>query len=194
MDSLVITDDDRQTPSNDRSSSNDISSTTTEELLSVYEDDQQQISSTSDTLIRPVKVDNHISLPNLKIKHPCQTHDNYPFNTGKKMIINKHVKVSHINRSDLRSLNKEITLLRLNNLKNRQTTQITSRQSTVRICRVSTADNINQGSNKKVIASKYMVTKLPLSNELPLPLPLKMKQKELHVSVKHVSVNANKSS
>jgi hypothetical protein len=79
------------------------------------------------------------------------------------------------------------------NLNNRETTQIKSRQSTVRVNRISTADSINQGSNQKIIASKPMVTRISTANELLL----KMKQQKetmMHVTVQSASLNSKKSS
>jgi hypothetical protein len=205
-------------PFNDESSSDDISSVAIENLLPVYENDQRQIPSMSSIDVSPVKVNNCNSLSNIKIKHPYQSdeNENDPFNDEKRIIIDEHVKVSHINRSSLRRINKDTLLLRLDscssqrntsnvtvyrtnnrnsqsmngNLNNRQITQMTSRQSTVKVSRISTAANIKQGSKQKVIVSKPMITRGSTSNERSL----QMKQKELHASVKHASVDSKKSS
>jgi hypothetical protein len=203
---------------NNQSSTDDIFSEPTENLLPVYEDDQQQISSMNSIRVCPVKV-NCSSLPNLKIKHPYQLDDSEkdPFNDKKRIIIDEHVKVSHINRSNLRRLTTDIVVSRLKprssrksagsvtvsrankilfqsvnaNLNNQQIMPMTSRQSTVRVSRISTAaNNMNQGFHQKVIASKPIVTRLSASNERPF----KMKQKELHVIVKHLYINSKKSS
>lgn len=218
MDNNVNTDDDRQTSSSDQSSSNDLSSMSSETLLPVHEKDQPQMSNMSNVRIRTIKVDNHTNLPNLMIKHPNRSDDNNgndPFNDEKRIIIDKHIKISHINRSNLRHSTTDIPPLKLEacssgksidsitvsrgnqnlsksingNLNNQETTKITSRESTVRIIRTSTAANKNQGSNKKVIASKPLVTRIPFDK-----LPLRKKKKELHVSVQHVTLNSKKSS
>jgi len=220
MDNIFITDDDRHTSSNDESLSDDTSSVATETLLPVYKSDQQQIYSMINGIrVCPVKVKTDITLPNLKIKHPYQSDDNEnnPFIDEKKVIIDKHVKVSHINRSSLHDLKTNISLLGLDehsrrkstsnvsvsvvnkrisksingNLNNGETTQMISRESTVRVSRIPTAANINQGSNQKIIASKPMVTRLSLSNEPPVKMK---KKKKSHVSVKHAPINSKKSS
>jgi len=218
MDNIVITDDDRQTSSHDQGSSDDISSVATETLLPVYENDQQQISSTNSIHVSPVKVNNCSSLPNINIEHSSQSDDdeNNPFDDEKRIIIDEHVKVSHINRSSLDRINKDLSLLKSDasssqktisnvrvsrikninsqsingNLNNQQITRMTSGQSAVRVSRISTAANINQSSYHKLILSKPMVTRMSISNKRPR----QMKQKELHVSVKHGSVDSKKSS
>jgi len=211
-------DENENDPFNDESSSDDISSVAIENLLPVHENDQRQISSMSNIDVSPVKVNNCSSLSNIKIKHPYQSdeNENDPFNDEKKIIIDEHVKVSHINRSSLCRINKDILLLTLDscssqrntsnvrvyrtnnrnsqsingNLNNRQITQMTSRESTVKVSRISTAANIQQGSKQKVIVSKPMITQVSTSNERSL----QTKQKELRVSVKHASVDSKKSS
>jgi hypothetical protein len=218
MANVFITDDDRQTSSNDQSSSDDIStSVTTENSLHVDENDREQISPMNNIRVCPVNINNHSSLPNLQVKHPYQQYNNEndPFNDEKRIITDKHVQVSHLNRSDLDRLNTEISLLKLaassrrkstsnvkvsrtnknlsesinNNLNNQQITAMTSRQGTVRINRISTAANINQGSDKKIIASKPLVTRISVSRERSS----KKKPKELQAPVIHISVHTKKS-
>lgn len=203
MNNIVLTDDDRQIPSNGESSSDDISSVATENLLPVYR------SSIGNTHVCSVKVNNRSSLPNLKIKHPYRPdgNENDPFNDERKIITDKHVKVSRVKRSSLRSLNAEISLLRLDASSRRKSTgnvsvsrtnrrisqsvnQITSREKTVRVDRTSTAANKNQDLNRRQTASNPLVTRISFSNGLPFNLT----QKELHASVKHLSVNQKKSS
>jgi hypothetical protein len=209
MDDMITTDDDCQTSSTEQSSSDDISSVVTENLLPAYEDDPQQMCSISNIRVCSVKVHNHTSLPNLKIKHPNRSDDNEdnPFDDEKKIIIDEHVKVSHVKRSSLRSFNTEISLLRLDACSRRKSTgnvnvcranerisqsvnQMISKQNTVRGHRTLTGVMVNQGSNRKEIASKPLITRLSISNELPF----KINQNKLHVSVKHVSVKQRQSS
>lgn len=218
MANLLVTDDDRQTSSSDQSSSDDIStSVSSENSIPVGENDRQHISRMSNIRVCPVNINNRSSLPNLQIKHPYQQYNNEndPVNDEKRIITDKHVQVSHLNRSDLDRLNTEISLLKLaastrrkstsnvkvsrpnknlsqsinNNLNNQQITAMTSRQGTVRLNRISTAANINQGSDKKIIASKPLVTRISVSRERSS----KTKPKELQASVIHISVHSKKS-
>lgn len=208
-------DDDRQTPEGKGDSSDDISSASSETLLPAHEDDPEQMPDMINVRVCTVKVENHSNLPNLTIKYPIRSDDdgNDSFNGEKKFILDEHVKVSRIKSSNLP---KNISLLRLDtgskgksigsvtvcrvnqslsesindNLNNQETMEIISRQSKVRITRTSTAVNINQGSNRKIIDSKPMVTRVPLINKVPS----KKKHKKLHVSVQHVTKNSKKSS
>ena len=213
------TDDDRQTFSIDQDSSDNLSSASSDTLLPVPEIHPRETSQISHIRVHSVNIDDHVSLPNLALKHPNRSDDdNDPFDDEKRIINDEHVKVSHINRASLETLANDILQLRINryssrwnmnnvtvsrgnqrishstngNLNNRQTSQITSRQrSTVHVSRISTAANINQGCNQKVIGSKPIVTRVSLVNELPV----RSAKKDLtHVSVRRTSGNSKKSS
>jgi hypothetical protein len=218
MDNAVTTDDDRQTSSNGKSSSDDISSESTQTLSPVHENRRRPISSMSGIHVRPVKVITRNSLPNMKIKHPYRQDDTEcdQYDDEKIIITDEHVKVFHMKRSSLRSLNTEISLSRLNassrrrsigtvsvlrsntnvsknvigNITNRESTQMASRLSTLRAIGTTTAASITQGSDTKLITCKPVVTRISFSNELPF----KMIQKESKVTVKHISVNQKKTS
>ena len=213
------TDDDRQTDANDQNSSDNLSSVSSETLLPALETNQRETAQSSPTRVCSVSVDNRASLPNLTIKHPNRSdYDNDPFNEEKRIIVDEHVKVSHVNRATLESFTNDILQLRTkryssgrnidnvtvsrgnprvsqstnDNLNNRQTSQITARQrSTVHVSRIPTAAKINQGYKQRVSGSKPIVTRISLVNELPLR---KIKRDMTHVSVRHTSGSSKKSS
>ena len=212
-------DDDRQTDANDQNSSDNLSSVSSETLLPASENNQRETSHISPTRVRTVNVANRPSLPNLNIKHPNQVDDDKdPFNEEeKRIIVDEHVTVSHVNRATLGSFANDILQLRAKryssgrkiehvtvsrgnprvsqstngNLNNRQTSQITARQrSTVHVSRISTAASINQGCKQKVIGSKPIVTRISLDNELT---SRKTTRDMTHVSVRHTSGYSKKS-
>ncbi|CAF0726307.1 unnamed protein product [Rotaria sp. Silwood1] len=202
--------DDNHTPSNGQSSSDDISSVATENLLPVYKSNQQPTIKNNIVRVSRIKIDNHNSLPNLKIKYLYRPRDNVEnlLNSRKKITASEHVRISRVKYPSVPDLNTKIPLLRLDsssrqkhpnnvngsspnknitqnvngNLINRETRKLTSRQSIVRANRTPTAAHINQGLNQKVIASKPMVTRLPLQKN----------QKEMYVPDKHVSEKVKK--
>ncbi|CAF2361994.1 unnamed protein product [Rotaria sp. Silwood2] len=207
----VRRDHDNHTPSNGQSSSDDISSVATEKLLPVYESDQQPTTKKNIVRVSRVKIDHRNSLPTLKIKYLYRPKDNVEnlFNgTKKKFIVNEHVKISRVKYPSVNDLNTKISPLRLDprsthkhtdnandsrpnknisqnvngNLINRETRKMTSRQGIVHANRTPTAAHINQGPNKKIIAFKPVVTRLPLQTN----------QKTMYTSDKHVSEKVKK--
>lgn len=212
-------DDDRQTFSIDQDSSDNLSSTSSDTLLPASENHSREISQIDHVRVHPINRESRVSLPNFNIKHPNRSDNEIDsFDDEKRIIVDKHVTVSHINRATLQTLSDDILQVRINrsatsrwnmnnvtvsrgnrklsqstnsHQNNRQTSQIPSRQrSTVHVSRISTAATINQGYNKKTIGSKPIVTRISFVNEPSVP----SQSKDLkHVSVRRTSGNSKKS-
>lgn len=171
--------DQRHTPTNVEEQSSSETIITSESPESIL-----PINTTIDQCVRvcPIKIENVCIQPNPTIKHPNWSNDD-PFTEQQRRIIDKHVKVSHVDRSALHRIATEMSLLKITPYARRKSTgtivvslpnkrssanthqRLSSRQNTVRISRISTAESIKQDLQRQRI-------------------PSKMKENVIHVSIK----------
>lgn len=181
----------KNSPTDDDNSSTTISNELTETLSIANDDDVRSIQpSQCHVRIYPVRVENVCMLPNLTIKHPNRTDGNDPFTDEQRIIDDKHVKVSRLDRSTVPRLTTDLSLLRMKAYaqqkatgtvlvsrssqrtlnqkppdKQQQQQQLLSRQNTVRINRIPTTDNLRQ---------------IPHQTQIPP----KIKENVIHISIK----------
>ncbi|CAF1360957.1 unnamed protein product [Adineta steineri] len=150
--------------------------------------DQKPISNKN---IHSTQAKNRHSLPNLNIKHPYYSinDDKDPFIDETKVIIDEHVKISHVPRTSAHNLNTDLLVPKSDADSRRKSTDNTNvSRPNKTVHHTSKEDNINQDIDKKVTAAKSMVKRVSLTNELPR----KMSSEDVHVHVKHITVNKKK--